>query len=121
MIQRALDHGIRAGYVLFDSWYAWPVFINNIRNMSKDLHVICRLKDSKVLYEYQGKTYRLSDLYQKVKSRLRKDVQTALLLARVLVRLPESNEEAVIVFCKGYQEPEDETIKGRNKGKFPNG
>lgn len=117
MIQRALDHGIRAGYVLFDSWYSWPVFINAIRSMG--LHVICRLKDSRVLYEYQGKTYRLSDLYQKVKSRLRKDVRSGLLLTRVLVRLPESNEEVVIVFCKGYQEPEDETIKGKKKGKSP--
>ena len=119
MIQRAFDHGIRAGYVLFDSWYAWPVFINNIRNMSKDLHVICRLKNSNVSYEYRGKGYRLSELYRKVKSGLKKDVRTGLLLRRVLVRLSGSNEEAVIVFCKGYQEPEDETIKGKKKGKLP--
>jgi hypothetical protein len=49
MIQRAFDRGIRAGYVLFDSWYAWPSLINAIRQISDDLHVIRRLKDTKAL------------------------------------------------------------------------
>ena len=70
MIQRAFDHGIRAGYVLFDSWYAWPSFINAIRKIDSAMHVVCRLKDTKVLYEYKGKKYRLSELYQKVKSNI---------------------------------------------------
>ena len=65
MVQRAFGRGIHAGYVLFDSWYAWPSLINAIRNINSHLHVICRLKDSKVLYEYKGKRYRLSELYQK--------------------------------------------------------
>jgi len=28
MIKRAVDRGVVPGYVLFDSWYAWPTFIN---------------------------------------------------------------------------------------------
>ena len=119
MFQTALNRGIRAGYVLFDSWYAWPVLTNSIRNISNSIHVICRLKDSKVVYKYQGKKYRLSELYEKVKSALKKDVRTGLLLKRVTVRLPESNENAVIVFSKGYREPEDNTIKGKKKTKKP--
>jgi len=116
MIQSAFDRGIRAGYVLFDSWYGWPVFINAIRKISDNLHVICRLKDSKVLYEYNGRAYRLSELYQKVKSGLKKDSRTGLLLKRVTVKLPKSEDKAVIVFSKGYHEPEDDTVKGRKKG-----
>jgi IS4 transposase len=81
--------------------------------------VICRLKDSKVLYEYKGKRYRLSELYQKVKSTLRKDSRTGLLLRRLTVKLPGSEEEAVIVFAKGYHEPEDHTVKGKKKDKEP--
>ncbi len=117
MIQRAFDRGIQAGYVLFDSWYAWPSLITAIRKTSSHLHVICRLKDSKVLYEYKGKRYRLSDLYGKVKSSLRKDSRTGLLLRRLRVKLPGSEEEAVIVFAKGYHEPEDDTVKGKKKDK----
>jgi hypothetical protein len=55
MIETAFKRGIRAGYVLFDSWYGWPKFINAIRRINNHLHVICRLKDSNVLYEYKGK------------------------------------------------------------------
>lgn len=119
MIQSAFDHGIRAGYVLFDSWYGWPVFINAIRKISDDLHVICRLKDSKVLYEYNGRKYRLSDLYQKVKSGFQKDSRTGLLLKRVTVKLSGSDDKAVIVFSKGYHEPEDDSVKGKKKKKEP--
>lgn len=119
MIQRAVDRGIRAGYVLFDSWYAWPSLINAIRNIDSDLHVICHLKDSRVLYQYKGKKYRLSELYGKVKSTLRKDSPTGLLLTRVTVQLAGCEDEAVIVFSKGYHEPEDNTIKGKKKDKEP--
>lgn len=119
MIQSAFDHGIRAGYVLFDSWYGWPVFINAIRKISDDLHVICRLKDSKVLYEYNGRKYRLSDLYQKMKSGLKKDSRTGLLLRRVTVKLSGSDDKVVIVFSKGYHEPEDDSVKGKKKKKDP--
>lgn len=117
MIERAFDRGIRAGYVLFDSWYAWPSFIRSIRNTTQKLHVICRLKDSKTLYEYKGKEYRLSELYGKIKSGLKKDSRTGLLLKRVPVRLPDFEEDSVIVFSKGYHEPEADTIKGRKKEK----
>jgi len=119
MIQTAYDRDIRAGYVLFDSWYAWPVFINSIRKINKTLHVICRLKDTKVLYEYKGKKYRLSQLYQKVKSGPKKDSRTGLLLKRVIVTLPGSDQNVSIIFSKGYREPEHDTVKGLKKAKDP--
>ena len=119
MIKTAYNRGIQAGYVLFDSWYAWPKLINAICEINKKLHVICRLKNTKVLYEYKGKKYRLSELYQKVKSGLKKDSRTGLLLKRVIVRFPASGRAVVIVFSKGYSEPEENTVKGAKKAKEP--
>jgi hypothetical protein len=119
MIQRAYDHGIRAGYVLFDSWYGWPSFIHSIRKIDERLHVICRLKDSKVLYEYKGKKYSLSGLYGKIRHSFSKDSRTGLLLRRVTVKLPGSDKESVIVFAKGYHEPEQETASGKKKDPDP--
>ena len=119
MIQRAVNCGVVPGYVLFDSWYAWPVFINGIRKINKTIHVICRLKDSNVKYEYKGHKYRLSKLYGKVKSGLKKDLRTGLLLTRVRVNFPGSNDEAVIVFSQGYCEPKMDAAKGKKKKKEP--
>jgi hypothetical protein len=117
MIERAVSNGLQAGYVLFDSWYAWPSFIQAIRKVKKELHVICRLKDSKVLYEYKGKKYQLSALYQKVKKELSKSKRTGLLLKRVKVTM--SGEPIIIVFVKGYSQPEESEVKGRKKKKAP--
>ena len=119
MIQRAFDRGIRAGYVLFDSWYAWPSLINAIRQINESLHVICRLKNSKVLYKYKGKKYRLSELYQKVKGSIKKDSRTGIYLKRVTVTFSDSIEPLVIVFAKGYQEPDEDEAKGKKKNKEP--
>jgi hypothetical protein len=115
MIERAVSHGLQAGYVLFDSWYAWPSFIQSIQNIKKELHVICRLKDSKVLYEYKGNKYRLSALYQKVKKDLRKSKRIGLRLKRVKVTMSDSNKPIIIVFAKGYNEPEESVVKGKKK------
>ena len=94
MIRSAVNSGIVPGYVLFDSWYAWPKLINAIRKIKKSIHVICRLKDSNVQYEYKGKKYKLSALYKKVKSQLKKDKRTGLLLKRVTIRLRQFDRNA---------------------------
>jgi len=117
MLKRAVSQGITAGYVLFDNWYSWPGFITAIRGINDDLHVICRLKDTKVTYEYRESRYRLSELYQKVKHSFRKDTRTGLKLARINVTLPESGQEAVIIFSKNYHEPEENPIQGVRKDK----
>lgn len=119
MIKRVVSHRLQAGYVLFDSWYAWPSFIQAIRKIKKELHVICRLKDSKVLYEYKGSKYRLSALYQKMKKDLRKSKRTGLLVKRLKVTMSGSVDPIIIVFVRGYIEPEDSEVKGKKKQKEP--
>ena len=120
MLKRAIECGFNADYVLFDSWYAWPSLINAIRDIKNGPHVICRLKDSKTLFSYQGKKYRLSALFQKVKDQLRKSKRTGLLTRRVTVNMPGSDNSVAIVFAKGYSElPETETIKGKKQQPQP--
>lgn len=67
MLKRALSFGIKAKYVLMDSWFSAPCVISTLR---KHIHVICMLKDQPTwLYIYQGKKMRLSELYRKLKKR----------------------------------------------------
>ncbi len=117
MIQRAVKNGIIPGYVLFDSWYSWPGFIKSIRKIHQGIHVVCRLKNNNVHYEYNGRRYRLSKLYQKIRNDFRKDVRTGLLLKRVKVKLPDVEKPVVIVFSKGYHEPELGSTNGTKKKK----
>jgi len=118
MIQRAVNCGILPGYVLFDSWYAWPCLINGIRGINKTMHVVCRLKQSNVKYLYNGKPYTLKELYRRIKKQLKKDKRTGLFLKRVTVKMPDSDEDVVIVFSRGYHEPElNEKVKGKKKKK----
>ena len=79
--------------------------------------MICRLKENPSKYHYRGKRYRLSELYQKVKTELKKDHKTGLLLKRVTVKLPDCDQESVIVFTRGYREPKDDNLKGTKKTK----
>ena len=91
MVKRALSIGIRAKYVVMDSWFSMPSAIAALR---EHIHVICMLKDQpKWLYEYKGKKLRLSDLYGKLKKKRGK----AKIKAHVLVTL-SNGKQAIIIF-----------------------
>jgi hypothetical protein len=91
MVKRALGMGVRAKYVLMDSWFSMPSVISALR---KHIHVICMLKDHpKWFYEYQGKKLRLSELYGKLKKKRGR----AKVKAQVIVTLSNA-EQAKIVF-----------------------
>ncbi len=91
MIKRALSIGVRAKYVLMDSWFSAPSIIATLR---KHIHVICMLKDHpNWYYTYKGKKLRLSDLYGKLKKRRGK----AKIKASVIVTC-SNGQKAKIVF-----------------------
>ena len=94
MLERALEIGVKAKYLLMDSWFSMPIVVATLR---KHIHVICMMKDQhNWLYEYQGKKLRLSDLYGK----LTKNRGKAKIKAEVIVRA--SNREKIkIVFVLG--------------------
>lgn len=67
MVARAISMGIRARYILMDSWFSFPSVISSLK---KHLDVITMLKDQPtILYEYEGKKLRLGELYQRLKKR----------------------------------------------------
>ncbi|MDH3976047.1 MAG: transposase [Deltaproteobacteria bacterium] len=70
MIKKARNSGLDAGFVLFDSWFAFPSFIKKVHDAG--YNVICKLKKlPNMRYLYQGREYNLNELYRKfAKNRL---------------------------------------------------
>jgi hypothetical protein len=60
LIQRALDNGIKADYVLMDTWFTHEPLIKEILYLGLD--VIGMVKQLKQRYLYKGKSYTLHDL-----------------------------------------------------------
>jgi len=64
MINKAYSSGIDASFCLFDSWFAFPSFINKVYHIG--YNVICKLKNlPNIRYTYKGKPYCLDALYRK--------------------------------------------------------
>lgn len=81
MVKRVLALGIKADYVLMDSWFSFPSVITAL---SRHVPVICMAKDmEKVHYLHQNVYLRLSDLYRRLKKRPGK----SRILASVVVRM----------------------------------
>ncbi len=60
MIERALNAGIRADYVLMDTWFTTEPMIKSI--LAKGLDVIGMVKQLNQRYNYKGKAYTLPEL-----------------------------------------------------------
>jgi len=93
MVKRVINFGLRADYVLMDSWFCFPKIL---ATLGKHLPVICMAKDMpKVFYKYQGKWVRLSRLY----GLLRKRPGKARILTSVVVETKEG-QQVKIVFVR---------------------
>ena len=93
MVKRALTFGIKADYILMDSWFCWPKIL---AQLGKHLPVICMAKDMpKVFYLYEGHKLRLSALYERIRKRRGK----ARILASVVVETGEK-QKVKIVFVR---------------------
>lgn len=67
MVKRVLRLGIRADYILMDSWFCFPTLL---AKLGKHLPVICMAKDMpKVFYRYNGQWMQLSRLYGLLRKR----------------------------------------------------
>lgn len=67
MVKRSIQAGLRAKYLVFDSWFSMPSVIWSLR---QHIDIICMLKDHpKWRYEYGEKKLRLKDLYGKLKKK----------------------------------------------------
>ena len=69
LLGEAQAAGLKARYVLFDSWFAFPRLLRQIVQ-DRNLHVVARVKAMKTIrYTYEGKRYTLKELYAHVKKR----------------------------------------------------
>jgi len=67
MLKRAFKKGIKANYLLMDSWYGMPALIAAIKPV---IDVICMIKDTpKVFYYKNGKGLTISQIYKGIKKR----------------------------------------------------
>lgn len=66
MLNRALDLGIYADYLLVDSWYAKPNFIQEVK--TNGLDVIARVAKSNRIWQFSGKYKTLESLYNHAKN-----------------------------------------------------
>jgi len=93
MLQRALAVGIRAKYLLMDSWFGMPAIIAKIRPY---LPVICMIKRTpKILYGFEGERLDVTAIYR----RLRKRRGRAKVLASAVVEMNDGLP-ARIVFVR---------------------
>lgn len=67
MLKEALDAGIKADYVLFDSWFCGSELISDITKMG--LHVVCMAKRGTKKYIYKGEYLDCKEIYNKCKKR----------------------------------------------------
>ena len=93
MVKRALALGVRADYILMDSWFGFPTII---RKLSKHVPVICMIKNMPtILYRHKGTLVSLGRLFSRIKKRSGK----AKILASVIVELT-CGQKVKIVFVR---------------------
>ncbi len=66
MVKRAVSSGIQADYLLVDSWYSKPVFIQEMNTLG--LQVITRIANNNKIWNFIGKEKTLNALYIKAKA-----------------------------------------------------
>ncbi len=66
MLERALNSGIEADYLLVDSWYAKPNFIKQAHDLG--MPVIARLPNNKLIWNFMGKHKTLNSIYSSLKN-----------------------------------------------------
>ena len=68
LISRALSAGIKADYVLFDTWFSSPAQLLDIKKLGLDAIAMIR-KSSKIRYIYEGEKLKLNKIYGMNKKR----------------------------------------------------
>jgi hypothetical protein len=87
LLQQAKSYGITAQYVLFDSWFSFPVVIQRV--LQSGFNVICMLKKMpQVRYLYEGRYLNLEELYKAA----RKKSGRGKILASVFVSFGERQQ-----------------------------
>lgn len=70
MVQRALNHGIQADYLLVDSWYSKPEFLLSTKELGVD--VVARLANNPRIWNFKGKYKTLDALHKELSKERRR-------------------------------------------------
>jgi hypothetical protein len=90
--------GLKARYVLFDSWFSTPRLLRQIV-AERQLHVVAMVKAMKTIrYTYGGKRYTLKELYTHLKKRPGK--ARILATASVLLETKDGSQPVQLVFVR---------------------
>lgn len=93
MVKRILSTGIRAQYLLMDSWFTMPAIVSAL---AKHIDVIGMVKKTpKIYYRYNGYALDLMAIYRKLKKRRGR----AKILASTMVQL-KNGQTAKLVFVR---------------------
>lgn len=68
LISDAMEAGIRANYVLFDSWFSSPKVIRSMKELGLDVVAMVK-KSSKIHYRFQGRTCSCKEIFRCCKHR----------------------------------------------------
>jgi hypothetical protein len=66
MLERALDNGVEADYLLVDSWYAKPDFIKQADELG--MPVIARVPNNELIWNFKGKHKTINSIYNNLKN-----------------------------------------------------
>jgi hypothetical protein len=123
MLRAALDAGIHAKYVLFDSWFSAPATI--LKVVMEKLHVITMVKKtSKIHYRYEGEKLCVKKIYRRnrkrrgrsryllsVEAEIVGDKGTVLPVRLVYVRKRGKKKEYLVLLSTDMSLSEDEIIR----------
>ena len=122
LLKTALKHGVKAPYVLFDSWFSSPNMFHEMNEIN--LHAVCMLKRTKKhLYRYEGKMLDVKTLFNRHKKRrgrsrylLSIDVESvidgkAVPVKLVFVRNRNKRKDYLVLGTSDVRLTEDEVIQ----------
>ena len=93
MLKAALNAGVCAKYVLFDTWFAYPATIIKVKSLG--LHVAARVKDtSKINYSVNGEKKTARQIFKE--NRKRRGKSRYLLSVAVSLQCTENGETIVL-------------------------
>lgn len=122
LIRKALNAGINADYVLFDTWFSSPAQLIDIRDLGMDSIAMIR-KSSKIRYLYNGERLNLNRIFgmnrkRRGRSRYLLSVNveiekngTSIPAKIVCVRNRKNRKDWVPFICTDLSLPEEEIIR----------
>lgn len=97
MVQKAININIPFQYVLFDSWFSFPIIFIKL-HLLKTKSISMLKRHPKVFYYYHGRSYTLSNLYALLKNKIKKNKDRISLIVQISAL--ETTIDAKIVFIK---------------------